>query len=264
MDNSTTSNEQDLVNPNTIQIRVVPMTEAKPLIVNNHYTGKWSSSKICFGVFENLNGFGGNGDGGNIIGVVVYGPPVGASVSIGISPRVKRNEVLELKRLWIEDGHGKNVESFVISQSFKLLRIKMPEIKMLVSYADPAQGHHGGIYQATNWVFQELNITGKTSSFSVSLVENPKPKDWIHSRTIGRQFAHHNIELLKRYIGRTFLIKHDSVKYRYLYCLCPQIERRRILKSLNHPIVPYRKDTNCKNDVQTILVDRTALYGSTN
>lgn len=135
--------EQDHVDTKQICVRTIPLELAKPLIVENHYIHKWSSSKISFGVFQTAGEF----DAGDLIGAAVYGHPVGRHVIQGISPLLKNDEVLELKRLWIQDGHGKNIESFVLGQTFRLLKREMPQVKVLVSYADPAAGHVGTIYQ---------------------------------------------------------------------------------------------------------------------
>ena len=69
---------------------------------------------------------------------------------------------------------------------------------MVISYADPAQRHAGGIYQATNWIYQGegLNLM---PNYSVSLTK--EPYKWIHSRTVFSKFGSHNIEKLKKAIG---------------------------------------------------------------
>jgi hypothetical protein len=41
----------------------------------------------------------------------------------------------------------------MVSLSIKLLRRSNPGLRAVVSYADPAEGHHGGIYQAGNWIY---------------------------------------------------------------------------------------------------------------
>lgn len=250
------SDSQKLVDTSSISVRKIRLSVAKPLIQKNHYSGKWSCSKISFGVFSKSE------DGDEIlIGAVVYGVPVGRSVAEGISPLVKKNEVFELKRLWIADGFGKNIESFVISRTFPLLRIEFPKIKVLISYADPSVGHLGKIYQATNWTYQELN-NGKSISntFSLTYVENPKPENWIHSRSLGRRFGTHNLEILKRMIGTTFWIKPDSMKYRYLQFLCNKIERGKIINSLHHGTSPYPKELTSCEGVQQIAVRRSDYY----
>ena len=39
------------------------------------------------------------------------------------------------------------------SVAIKMLRRQSPGLRLLVSYADPEQGHHGGIYQGGNWIY---------------------------------------------------------------------------------------------------------------
>ena len=92
-----------------------------------------------------------------MIGVIVYGDPIGRLTGQSISDEIDRTEVLELTRLFIHDGYGSNIESWFISQSFNWLRKNMSEIKALISYASPVEGHSGTIYQATNWIYQGNN-----------------------------------------------------------------------------------------------------------
>ena len=62
------------------------------------------------------------------------------------------DKLFELKRLWISDGFGTNIESYSIGQTFKILRNY--GIDILISYSDPNQKHLGKVYQATNWYYQ--------------------------------------------------------------------------------------------------------------
>lgn len=43
--------------------------------------------------------------------------------------------------------------SRLMAIAFKFLRKQCPGLRLIVSFADPNQGHHGGIYQATNWIY---------------------------------------------------------------------------------------------------------------
>lgn len=248
----TPDSERSLTLREEIHVEDIPTTDAKELIIKNHYTHKWSSSIVSLGVFKS---------GGNYpVGVLVYGNPVGREVIRGMSPLLKNGEVLELKRLWIEDGHGKNIESCSMSRSFDWLKSNHPEVKALISYADPAAGHVGGIYQATNWHYQRVIEGRGTGSFSICLVRNPRPEDWIHSRTAGRQFGCRNVEMLKRKIGQTFWVKPDSVKYRYVRFLCNRVDRKKIEASLKHPFVPYEKEPNYDGEIQEVTVRRSDFY----
>jgi hypothetical protein len=49
--------------------------------------------------------------------------------------------------------------SRILSISVKLLKKHCPGLRLLISFADPAQGHHGGVYQAAGWVY-----TGQSNS----------------------------------------------------------------------------------------------------
>ena len=61
-----------------------------------------------------------------------------------------KSRVCELHRLAIIDDTPKNTESWFIARCLKLIRDQRPDLWALVSFADTTQGHHGGIYRATN------------------------------------------------------------------------------------------------------------------
>jgi hypothetical protein len=65
--------------------------------------------------------------------------------------------------------------SKILAQSLKFLKRQSPELKLVVSYADPEQGHHGGIYQATNWIY-----TGPSGK-AVKVFYKGK---WAHKKTV--------------------------------------------------------------------------------
>lgn len=43
--------------------------------------------------------------------------------------------------------------SRIIAIALRLLKSKYPGLRLVVSYADPYENHHGGIYQAGGWIF---------------------------------------------------------------------------------------------------------------
>jgi hypothetical protein len=58
--------------------------------------------------------------------------------------------------------------SKIAATAIRFLRKQSPGLRLIVSYADPEQGHHGGIYQAGNWIYsgtskpqQEVIVNGK-------------------------------------------------------------------------------------------------------
>lgn len=54
--------------------------------------------------------------------------------------------VLELNRLWVDDRLPRNTESWFVARSLRLL-----PPRIIVSYADLAQGHSGYVYRALNF-----------------------------------------------------------------------------------------------------------------
>jgi hypothetical protein len=47
--------------------------------------------------------------------------------------------------------------SRILSIAFKFLQKNSDKLRLIVSFADQSKGHHGGIYQATNWVYAGLS-----------------------------------------------------------------------------------------------------------
>mgnify|MGYP003895673511 CR=1 FL=1 len=72
---------------------------------------------------------------------------------------LENRNILELTRLFIHDGYGKNIESLALGLTFKWMKENAKGIKVLISYADPEQSHDGAIYQATNWNYLGFRIS---------------------------------------------------------------------------------------------------------
>jgi hypothetical protein len=103
-------------------------------------------------------------ESGKFIGVVIFGR--GANNNIGKPYRLSQIECCELVRIALTD-HASPVTR-IASQAIRFLKCNAPTMRLIVSYADPLQGHHGGIYQAGNWVYvgasqaqQEVMHNGK-------------------------------------------------------------------------------------------------------
>jgi hypothetical protein len=60
-------------------------------------------------------------------------------------------EGCELTRVALS-GHCAPV-SRIIKIALKFLRDNSPGLRLIVSFADPSHGHHGGIYQAGGWIY---------------------------------------------------------------------------------------------------------------
>lgn len=108
---------------------------------------------------------------GKFIGVVIFGR--GANHNMGKSFGLKQDECVELVRIALTT-HVAPV-SKIAALAMRFLKNENKGIRLVVSYADPEQGHHGGIYQAGNWIYKGL------SSKAVKVFYNGK---WSHKKTV--------------------------------------------------------------------------------
>lgn len=246
---------EDYFNPSKIRIKEIDKITAEQMIVKNHYSHKWSLCQVAYGVF-----FQSDNDcqfieakEEKLIGCLVYGQPVGRSAAESISELIKVDEVLELTRLFIHDGYGRNIESYSISESLKLIKRDFSHIKAIITYADNEAGHRGVIYQACGFNYQGNSSLALMPNFSISLVGSPHK--WIHSRSVTSTYGSHNVELLKKRIGHTFWRKKESTKHRYVCLIGNKIERKKIMAKLKHPFVPYPKSALFVEEIQEIKVD---------
>jgi hypothetical protein len=139
---------------------------------------------------------------------MTYGHPVSNRTIDSIVDGLELDEVLELTRLVCLDGYGKNLESYVISQSFRWLKTHAKEVKVLVSYADPEQGHQGTIYKAANFKFEGMTALGS------SLLVDGKP---FHIRTLSMLDRPYGVEINELYKAKDPGIQIVKTKAKYIY-----------------------------------------------
>ena len=243
-----------------VVVKRIDKSIAEEMIIKHHYSHKWSLCQVAYGIFyitDKPSRFFDTVEE-NLIGCIVFGQPVGRSAAESISSIIKINEVFELVRLWIADGYGKNIESYCIMQSIGLVKKNFPHIKVIISYADSEAGHKGIIYQACNFYYQGFGNIPLMPNYSISLIG--PPYKWIHSRTVSSTYGSHNVEWLKKKVGHTFYRKKESNKHRYFYLLSNKKEKRIIIENLKHPILPYPKNTDYKDEVEKIVVKSEGCF----
>ena len=183
---------------------------AKYAVENWHYSKCLPTGKLVkFGIWEDEK----------FIGVIIYSS--GACPQIAQPFCLERLEVCELTRIAL--NKHKNPVSKFLSITLKLLKKKMPKMKLIVSYADPEQDHYGIIYQATNWIY--LGKTKPTEHF----ISNKGFK--IHSKTLRTNSKGLATRLLKE--GKIKQI--FSFKYKYVYALDETVKKNLINKTKDYP-----------------------------
>lgn len=86
-------------------------------------------------------------------GCVIFGS--GACPQIADPYRLSQTAVAELVRVALKPGHAHETTKCV-ALAIRLLKKTFAGVRLIVSYADPEQGHHGGIYQGGNWIYSGL------------------------------------------------------------------------------------------------------------
>jgi hypothetical protein len=86
---------------------------------------------------------------GNFIGVILFSR--GANNNMLKPFGLAVTEGCELTRVALT-SHVAPV-SRIIRIAIKFLQANSPGVRLVVSFADPSKGHHGGIYQAGGWIY---------------------------------------------------------------------------------------------------------------
>lgn len=124
------------------EVKVAPCSHeaAKYAVMNWHYSRAMPCGKCAFyGVWE----------AGRFVGAIIYG--YGGTPVLGRPYGLEQTECVELVRVALRD-HATPV-SQIVAATLRELHRTNPGLRLVVSFADPGEGHHGGIYQAGNWTY---------------------------------------------------------------------------------------------------------------
>jgi hypothetical protein len=128
----------------------------------------------------------------------------------------------------------------MLSIALKMLKKQSPGLRLVVSYADSDQEHHGGIYQATNWLY-----TGVVS-FEAGILINGEKR---HRRSIGSYYGRSDIEYLRKYVDSEAEIITGGGKHKYLFPLDSDMRKQ---------IEPQRKPYPKQKEVCATSIDGDA------
>jgi hypothetical protein len=207
---------------------------AKVLIVQYHYLHSLPGGTcLAFGVFL----------GNRLLGALTLG--VGPLNAYSLVDGARPEDCLVLTRLWLSDELPSNSESRVLGVVLRSLR-RHTRVKFLVSYADPAQGHLGFIYQASNWLY-----AGRSQATPLYDLGDGRAR---HSRSLSHAYGTHSVEHFARH-GVPVKLVPQAAKHRYVHFLDPGWRRR-----LAVPVLPYPKPG--ADSARNILEDKEAFHAS--
>jgi hypothetical protein len=204
------------------QIERIPNKRALQMVIANHYLHRSAPAMFAYGLFDGLD----------MVGCIIYGKPANQQLCKGVCGPEESSRVLELTRLWIEDGTPKNTESYLIGNSLRLLPA---EYNIVVSYAEIGAGHIGTVYQATNWIY-----TGLSDRHIQWKLDGQGDK---HSRHLFSELG--GIEGAKAFYGDRLERVERGRKHRYVIFRGSKTRRKELLAKLRYTIKSYPKaETN--------------------
>ena len=227
-------------------IKSVKNSECNEWFLKKHYARRLPNIYYAFGLYDNLN---------LLQGVCSFGRPMSHTLISGAVNGLYQDNFLELNRLVINEGLEKNVLSFFVSGCLN----KLPKPLIVVSYADTSQGHHGFIYQATNWIY--TGLSAKFKDYAVKGLEHMHHSSIEDS--VGRYDENKNInkhELLRKKYGDRLYIKERPRKHRYFYFLGNKKERQIMNKNLQYKVKPYPKGDNKRYDASYVPSVQGVLF----
>lgn len=143
---------------------------------------------------------------GELVGACVL--TAGARHSHRLLQGAQPHHVVTLARLWLADELPSNSESRVLGILLRLLA-NAGRCKLIASYADPAAGHLGTIYQATGWIYLGTTDPGRYLQIGGASV---------HPRTAHSRYGTNNVGHLQR-TGVEAEWRPSVPKHRYVYVL---------------------------------------------
>jgi hypothetical protein len=167
---------------------------AKYAVEHWHYSQSMPLGKMVkIGVWEDSQ----------FIGAVLFAR--GSTPTLGNPYGLEQTQVCELVRIALKEH--KAPVSKIGTIAIKMLKKQSTDLRLIVSFADTFHNHHGGIYQAMNWIY-----TGQTVKARQWFVDG----EWKHNREV-TSGAFGGAHLYKGY--QSLPSRELPPKHRYLYPL---------------------------------------------
>jgi len=186
--------------PRALRVSPCPAAVVRPMMAERHYLHSMPGV-VCETFAVELDG--------ELVGGVVF--TAGARHAHRLLQGAAPGHVVTLARLWLADELPANSESRVLGVVLRHL-VHGGRYKLALSYADPAAGHVGTIYQASGWSY--LGTTEPERYFVLDGVR-------IHPRSASERFGSNSVAHLRR-TGLAIVAHKSPPKHRYAYVLDPR------------------------------------------
>tara|TARA_R110002110_G_scaffold2750_4_gene13180 strand:+ start:2494 stop:3144 length:651 start_codon:yes stop_codon:yes gene_type:complete len=202
------------------RVEKIERKDCEEFILAIHYAKRWPSISFAYGLFRD----------GTLVGVVTYGSPPSSPLRNGIAGKENAKDVVELNRLCLRDNL-KCEASRLVGASLRML----PKPKIVVSFADSAQGHEGIVYRATN--FGYYGLSAKRTDWKVKGLEH------LHGQTIADEFrgTKNRAKAMREKYGDDFYLAPRSRKHRYIICIGESSWVRDMLGKIRYERTPWKR-----------------------
>lgn len=197
----------------SLQVASCTRQAARYAVTHWHYSRTVPTAKVVhYGVWED----------NRFIGAILFGD--GASNTMLRGYHLDYTQGAELVRVALTEHHAP--VSQIVSRALRLLQAHSPGLRLVLSYADPEHGHHGGIYQAGNWIY-----TGMTEPAEEYIVNGRR----MHGRALRKTRESHvrggiptrnTLEWARLVLDPDARMIMGSIKHRYLYPLDRAMRRQ--------------------------------------
>lgn len=223
-----------------LELREVSSDLAKRYIIKYHYSHICNQVVLAVGHYFK----------DELVNLICFNYPTGRLQCQEVIEGGSNANVMELSRMISLEPKPKNCETYCISRALRYLKKKMPNIEVVISYADNEMGHHGYCYQACNFIYY-----GESVAHDIVHIDGKR----VHTRTIFNQYNTNSIVALRKILGKSpngeekLTVKKGFTKNRYYIVLAnDKRERRDIEKRIKVKSFPYPKGDNSRYDLDTI------------
>jgi hypothetical protein len=182
-----------------MRLEKASLKAVKYACLNFHYAKRVPVNFVGYSVFNEKDEW---------CGVIVFGAGI---MGIEKPYKLSKGTVYELVRVALNGKQG--ITTKAVSLAIRIFKKSSPLCKLLVSYADSDQGHHGIIYQAMNWTFTGSKVTCcKWKDKNGKEIHDRRVDKRGYKIEFGKKVKCHKPEELTRY--------ETGVKHKYIYPLC--------------------------------------------
>lgn len=208
------------------RVEVITFGQSKEWLLYKHYAKRIPPVEFAFGLFNEQK---------ILCGCITYGTPSSSPLRGIFNNEFK---LIELNRLVIDEDTDKNCLSFLVSKSLQML----PNPLVVISYADTSQGHHGYIYQATNFIY--TGLSAKRTDWKIKGMEH------LHGTTIAdlSKGKDNRGKFMRDTYGDDFYLGERPRKHRYFMFLGNKYQIKRMKEILPYSIESYPKGENKRYD----------------